>query len=60
MGFRDKTYGVTWRTTTSDQPTTVWFYTQDKRNNFVTDLLRNKRVVKKSIRLSSRNVDDDE
>jgi hypothetical protein len=60
MGFRDKRYGVTWRTKLSLTPTTVWFNTPDKRSNFMKGLISNKIVLRDSIWKHEKNVDEDD
>lgn len=60
MGFRDKKYGVTWKTTLENIPTTVWFNSSAKRISFIEELKRNKIVIKRSICTRNKNVDEDE
>lgn len=59
MGFKDKKYGVTWNTTMSNDPTTMWFDTPYNREKFIRDLLKNKIVIKHSIFPHNKNVDDE-
>jgi len=59
MGYKDKKYGVTWNTTRSKDPTTVWFDTPNERFNFIKNLKKNPIVRQHSIFPHNKNVDDD-
>jgi hypothetical protein len=60
MGYKDKRYGVTWRTKSANNPTTVWFNAPNERRAFIAKLLSNKIVLKDSIEISSKNVDEND
>jgi len=60
MGYRDKRYGVTWISENVETPTTVWFTTPANRKAFIKNLLTNKLVLKDSIFISNKNVDENE
>lgn len=60
MGYKDKRYGVTWRSKNVEQQTTVWFNTPANRDSFIRSLLTNKLVLKDSISTRNKNVDDNE
>ena len=59
MGFKEKKYGVTWNTTRSKNPTTMWFDTPHNREKFIRDLIKNPIVYNHTIFPHNKNVDDD-